>query len=131
LSIVETKTYPYKIRVSPESLREMRDLLGGHRAFLLRLLENPNLLEHQGFTDLLWAVFHMAEELEMRGGDLEDLPPADYAHLAVDIKRAFSQISGEWMAYAMHLKGSYPFLFSLAARINPFGEDPSPVVREP
>jgi hypothetical protein len=130
-AIVETKTYPYKIRVSPESLREMRDLLGGHRAFLLRLLENPNLLEHQGFTDLLWAVFHMAEELEMRGGDLEDLPPADYAHLAVDIKRAFSQISGEWMAYAMHLKGSYPFLFSLAARINPFGEDPSPVVREP
>jgi len=129
-AIGETKSFPYKARVSPESLRAMRELLAGHRAFLLRLLENPNLLEHQGFTDLLWAVFHLTEELEMRGGDLENLPPADYAHLAVDVKRAFSQISGEWLAYAMHLKVSYPYLFSLAARINPFGEDPSPVVRE-
>jgi hypothetical protein len=28
------------------------------RDFLLRLLENPTLLEHESFTDLLRAVFH-------------------------------------------------------------------------
>jgi hypothetical protein len=130
-AIAVSKAFPYKVRVSPESLREMRTLLDGHREFLLRLLENPNLLEHEGFTDLLWAVFHLTEELDLRCGDLENLPAADYAHLAGDVKRAFSQISGEWLAYAMHLKASYPFLFSLAARINPFGQDPSPIVREP
>jgi len=30
---------------------------------LLGLLGNPNLLEHDSFTDLLWAVFHLMEEL--------------------------------------------------------------------
>ena len=32
----------------------------------MRLLENPVLLEHQAFTDLLRAVFHLAEELAYR-----------------------------------------------------------------
>jgi len=129
-AIAETRNFPYKVRITPDSLRRLRIQLDGHRDFLLRLLENPNLLEHEGFTDLLWAVFHLTEELDFRPGDLENLPAADYNHLAGDVKRAFSQIAGEWLAYAMHLKESYPFLFSLAARINPFGEDPSPIVRE-
>jgi len=30
------------------------------REFLLRLLENPNLLEHETLTEMLWSVFHLA-----------------------------------------------------------------------
>ena len=123
------RTFSYKVHVSPARLRELRGLLCGHRSFLLRLLENPNLLEHDRFTDLLWAVFHLVEELELREESFENLPEADYLHLAGDVKRAYSQIAGEWLAYALHLKESYPFLFSLAARINPFNPNPSPVVR--
>jgi len=33
------------------------------RDFLLRLIENPNLLEHETFTELLLAYFHLIEEL--------------------------------------------------------------------
>jgi hypothetical protein len=123
------RAFDYKVTVCPAGLRELRDFLVGHRSFLLALLENPNLLEHERFTDLLWAVFHVLEELEIRGGDLEGLPSADYAHLANDVKRAYSQIAGEWLAYAAHLKESYPFLYSLATRINPFVANPSPIVR--
>ena len=123
------RTFPYKVHVAPARLRELRGLLCGHRSFLLRLLENPNLLEHDRFTDLLWAGFHLVEELEMREESFENLPEADYAHLAGDVKRAYSQIAGEWLAYSLHLKESYPFLFSLVARINPFGQNPSPVVK--
>jgi hypothetical protein len=122
--------FSYSIKVSPASLRDLRTLLCQHRSFLLRLLENPNLLEHDRFTDLLWAVFHLVDELEWREGDWEGLPEADSLHLAGDIKRAYSQIAGEWLAYASHLKESYPFLFSLIARINPFAASPSPIVRE-
>jgi hypothetical protein len=120
--------FAYNVRVSPDTLRELRGLLCEHRSFLLRLLENPNLLEHDRFTDLLWAVFHLVDELEMREPSLEGLPEADYLHLAGDVKRAYSQIAGEWLAYGQHLKESYPFLFSLAARINPFREKPTAVI---
>jgi hypothetical protein len=123
------RTYAYRVHVTPAALRDLRGCLLDNRAFLLGLLENPNLLEHERFTDLLWAVFHLVEELEMRSESLEGLPDADYAHLAGDVERAYSQIASEWLAYALHLKDSYPFLFSLAARINPFGGDPSPVIQ--
>jgi hypothetical protein len=126
----DARCFAYKVRVSPATLRDLRTLLCDHREFLLRLLENPNLLEHDRFTDLLWAVFHLMDELEMRPGDLENLPEADRLHLAGDVRRAYSQIASEWLEYALHLKSSYPFLFSLAARINPFHEGASAIIAE-
>ncbi|MCX6565001.1 MAG: hypothetical protein NTW38_01020 [Candidatus Aminicenantes bacterium] len=124
------ESFPYRVRVKPDSLRNLRACLTANRGFLLGLLENPNLLEHESFTDLLWAVFHLVEELEMRPESLEGLPAADYAHLAGDVQRAYSRLAGEWLAYARHLQEDYPYLFSLAARINPFRESPTPVIRD-
>jgi len=120
--------FDYKIRIDTKNLESLRSFLIDKRNFLLRLLENPNLLEHERFTDLLWAVFHLAEELDFRGDRLESLPDLDYDHLAGDLKRAYSQLTGEWIAYTSHLKQSYPFLFSLAARINPMNPQASPIV---
>lgn len=122
--------FPYEMALSPATLRELRALLARDRDFMVRLLENPSLLEHDRFTDLLWAVFHLAEELAFREGNLEDLPPADLRHLEIDARRAYSQITVEWLVYAEHLKENYPFLFSLAARIDPLGGQPSATVRE-
>ena len=126
----EAAEFPYELTFSPAVLRELRAFLGKERDFMVRLLENPSLLEHDRFTDLLWAVFHFAEELAFRQGDLENLPPADLRHLEGDARRAYSRITVEWLVYAEHLKENYPFLFSLAARIDPFGEQPSATVRE-
>jgi hypothetical protein len=122
------RRFPYKIRVDIPALVELQTFLAQKRSFLVRLLENPNLLEHERFTDLLWAVFHLAEELSFRGEKIEHLPASDYEHLGGDLKRAYSQIASEWIAYAQHLKQSYPFLFSLAARINPFCPNPSAII---
>jgi hypothetical protein len=124
------RDFSYEVTISPDSLGSLRDFLRRHRDFLLRLLENPNLLEHERFTDLLWAVFHVIDELEMRGDGLDRLPASDLAHLANDVKRAYSQLAGEWVAYAHHLKTSYPFLFSLIVRVNPFAASPSPIVQD-
>jgi len=108
-------------------LEELRTFLIQKRPFLLALLENPNLLEHERFTDLLWATFHLAEELEARPS-MEDLPETDLDHIAGDIKRLYGHLAAEWLAYAEHLKSKYPFIFSLVARTHPFQEHPSPVV---
>ena len=82
-------------------------------------MENPNLLEHESFTNLLWAVFHLTEELAYRR-TVERLARADAAHIAGDIKRAYELLTLEWLAYMKRLQKDYPYLFSLAVRTNPF-----------
>jgi len=107
-------------------LEKLKSFLAQKRAFLLTLLENPNLLEHDRFTDLLWAVTHLDEELEARPS-LANLPDADVEHLADDIQRMYDHLASEWLDYVEHLRAKYPFLFSLILRTHPFQEHPSPV----
>jgi hypothetical protein len=108
-------------------LEELKSFLAVKRSFLLTLLENPNLLEHDRFTDLLWALTHLDEELGARPS-LEKLPVSDLKHIAIDIQRMYDHLASEWLDYVQHLKAKYPFLFSLVLRTHPFQEHPSPVV---
>ncbi|MFH1868621.1 MAG: hypothetical protein ABH843_06590 [Candidatus Omnitrophota bacterium] len=113
------KCHDYNIDSKPKDLESIRNFLREKRQFLLTLLENPNLLEHESFTNLLWAAFHLTEELAHRRNLLE-LPATDYRHLAGDIKRVYHLLITEWLDYMKHLKSGYPYLFSLAIRTNPF-----------
>lgn len=87
-----------------------------------------NLLEHANFTDLLWAVLHLTEELTARP-DLNELPQADIEHIYGDINRAFGRLISEGLIYLKHLRSEYPFLYSLAIRINPFNPAASAVIK--
>ncbi|MBN2026936.1 MAG: hypothetical protein JW854_09285 [Actinobacteria bacterium] len=109
-------------------LEDMREFLLSKRDFLLTLLENPTLLEHETFTDLLWAVFHLTEELKYRYA-IADLPDADHEHLCGDIARSYKLLLREWLVYLEHLRTNYPYLFSLAIRMNPLDPDASPVIK--
>ena len=122
------KSYDYGVEIQKVELEYLRDFLIGKRDFLLRLLENPNLLEHESFTELLRAVFHLTEELQGRE-DISQLPDSDYEHLAGDIKRAYVLLVQHWLDYMKHLKDNYPYLFSLAMRTNPFDQSASPIVK--
>lgn len=104
---------------SIEFLQNTKEFLVEKRKFLLALLENPNLLEHETFTDLLWAVFHLMEELDKRD-NIQNLPVNDYQHLNGDAVRVYSLMIQEWLQYMEHLEDNYPYLFSLAVRTNPF-----------
>ena len=98
------------------------------KPYVMNLLSNPSLLEHESFTDLMWATSHLAEELAYRE-DFGKLPDTDYAHLAVDIARAYRLLVAEWVHYARHLKDNYPYMYSLVVRVNPFCAHASPIVR--
>ncbi|OHD68650.1 MAG: hypothetical protein A2W19_12575 [Spirochaetes bacterium RBG_16_49_21] len=111
-----------EVALTREVLTKMKTFLLEHRDAMLRMLENPNLLEHDKFTDLLWAVFHLADELHHRVS-FEKLPPNDLSHLAGDVNRAYKLIMFEWLEYMKHLKMIYPYLFSIAVRKNPFNPD--------
>jgi hypothetical protein len=109
----------FSIDAQRGDLEGLRNYLSKKRENLMRILENPNILEHESFTDVLWAVSHLGAELEHRE-NLGCLSEKDYEHFAGDIDRAYSRLIGEWLAYMKHLKEDYPYLFSLAHRLNPF-----------
>lgn len=110
--------YDFKITKEMIEWEGLRDFLLAEKGFMLGLLGNPNLLEHESFTELLWAVFHLTEELSSRK-KINRLSDIDYDHLIGDIKRAYSRLLAEWLAYMKHLQSDYPYLFSLAVRMNP------------
>jgi hypothetical protein len=123
--------FAYHLKVDVDcrniDLGRLKAFLAQKRTFLLTLLENPNLLEHDRFTDLLWAVTHLDEELEARTS-LMGLPEKDVEHLAGDIQRLYDHLASEWLDYVQHLKSKYPFLFSLVLRMHPFQEQQSPII---
>ena len=123
------KEYKHEIDITKSEVPALKQLLVGKREFLLRLLENQNLLEHDSFTELLMAVFHLTEELESRK-DLLQLSETDRKHLANDMKRAYTLLLSEWLDYMKHLKENYPYLFSFAMRTNPFDPDATPEMKE-
>jgi len=119
----------YDFTVNPDAvdLNVLFDFLTEKGDLLIRELENPDLIEHEYFTELLWAVVHLRDELVSRES-LTGLPESDMAHLANDVVRIYRLLSLQWINYLQYLKEAYPFLFSLALRTNPFVEKPSAIV---
>jgi hypothetical protein len=59
LSVAERiRGYDYQVDAAQVDFERLRTFLTQRREFMLRLLENPTLMEHELFTDLLLAVFH-------------------------------------------------------------------------
>lgn len=122
------QNHNFKIDAKKADLEKLRDFLQSKKEFLLALLENPNLLEHETFTNLLWAVFHLTEELIYRK-KLTNLPDTDYQHLSKDIIRIYQILIEEWLRYVEHLRKDYPYLYSLVLRTNPFDPNVSVEVK--
>ncbi len=122
------KVEKHKFRVDSHniSLNDLSESLVSKRDFLLNLLENPVLIEHENFSDTLLSVFHIHDELSCRQNK-NSLPEPDLNHLSIDINRAYKNIMKQWVIYMRHLKSEYPYLFSLAMRKNPFDNNASPI----
>jgi hypothetical protein len=122
------RRYEYKVAPEMIDLRALRDFLEDKGNLLLRQAENPDIIEHETFTDVLWSVIHLRDELMSRK-DLDTLPESDRAHLALDATRAYGNLVLQWTDYLRHLRAKYPYLYSLAVRENPFVDHPDPVVK--
>jgi hypothetical protein len=117
------------IKLDAGSLAGIKVMFTEKRGFLLSMMENPNLLEHERFTELLLALFHVQEEM-MNRKDVISSPPSDISHLNKDVNRAFSLLVREWTMHMRHLQQNYPYLFSLAVRTNPFDPGADSVVKD-
>jgi hypothetical protein len=120
-------TYDCGVEIERIDLAAARDFLVQNEEFLLRLVENPMVFEHESFTDLIFALSHLTEELKARDR-LSGLPKEDTGHLAIDFKRAYSRLIPEWLRYMEYLQIHYPYLFHLAMRKNPFDASASVII---
>ncbi len=112
--------YQPEIDIDAIDLNKLEKFLVERRPFLVNLLQNPNLLEHESFTECLMAIFHIAEELSAR--DLANLCREDIEHTRTDIRRAYSLLIVQWLAYMEYISKNYPYFFLFATRTNPFDD---------
>lgn len=120
MSIDALSKYPFQANLNEVEVYQLREVLIAKKEHLLRLFENANLMEQDRFTGMLWAVYHVYDELRSRDS-LDNLPQSDIAHLNLDIQRAFQILLIEWIESMRILRKKYPYLYSLAVRKCPFG----------
>jgi len=115
-------THKHRVSMEAIDLVDLKRLLDDQEPFLVNMISNPALLEHDTFSDLLMSLFHLREELDLRQVEAHQGQLADHVldHLRIDINRAYRHLSIEWVDYMKHLKDHYPFLYVTAIMRNPY-----------
>jgi len=111
-------TRKYSIDLRKINLYELRKFLLENKEFAINLLDNPAIIEHEAFTDLLWNVLHLTDELK-RVVNFENLPPEDYEDIKNDIETLYRLLVYEWVNYVHYLKDRHPHIFTYEAKTNP------------
>ena len=109
----------YRINMERMNLYELRKFLLENKEFSINILDNPVIIEHETFTDLLWNLLHVTEELR-RIINFERLEDDEYKDLKDDIERLYKILSYEWIKYVEFLKRDYPHIYQYELRTNPF-----------
>lgn len=115
----ELERYDYSIDCHCADLGELRDLLVSERHFFVNLLANPSLLEQESFTELMYAISHLAQELIHRS-DLQHLSEPDTRHIEEDMRRVYILLTYQWTLYVWHLQHTHPYIHEFMRRKNPF-----------
>ncbi len=106
---------PLDISLSKEIFNQANGLLLSARTSLMVLSSNPLLFEHEAFTDLLWSVFHLMDEYQLRG-EFDSLSAGDLEHLNLDYEKTYRQLLSGYIANAQYLHDTYPNLFAATVK---------------
>ncbi len=109
------KALDLKINLNEEVYTEIIHDLIGSQTSLLILSSNPLLLEHEDFTDLLWALFHLMDEYHVRG-EFAQMTEADIAHLNDDYRETMKLLLINYFISTRYLKTAYPNLYNTAKK---------------
>ena len=112
------ESFSYAVNINDIDMKDFETFLHSKRDLLIKLIGNPALLEHDTFTELLRAVFHLDDEFATR--DLDTMTSQDRNHIATDIKRAYKLLVLEWLGYMKYLKNRHPYYFLFAVKTSPF-----------
>lgn len=113
-----TLNYDYPVNFNIEKLIRIKYMLQEKKDFLISLIANQSLLEHETFTETLMSIMHISEELHGRCND--NIATYEVEHLNKDISIAYKYLTIEWSYYMEYLRDNYPQLFLKALIDNPF-----------
>lgn len=108
----------YDIDIKKINLLELRKFLLNGKEFAINLLDNPAIIEHEAFTELLWNVLHVTDELR-RVASFDNLSPEDYEDIKGDIEKLYKLLIYEWIRYVEYLRHRHPHIFIYEAKTNP------------
>jgi len=108
----------YDIDIDRINLYELRKFLLNNKEFAINLLDNPAIIEHEAFTDMLWNVLHVTDELK-RISSFENIDPQDYQDIKGDIEKLYKLLIYEWVRYVQYLRKRHPHIFIYEAKTNP------------
>ena len=116
------ENYNCSLKLNEDDIDEIYKILCDNKGSVVRFIENPYLVEHDIFTDLLQSAIHVYSEIKARkkNGKLSD---ADISHLNVDILRMYKYLSKEWLVYIKYIEKEYPFLYTFALDHAPFSRE--------
>ncbi len=109
----------YHVNAEKLNMSELRKFLLENKEFAVNLLDNPVILEHETFTDMLWNVLHVTEELR-RVYEFSTLSDEDKEDITGDLKNLYRLLAYEWVNYVEYLRDAYPHIFVYEAKTNPF-----------
>ncbi len=106
---------PITVNLTKEVFEDTKEIILSSRTALLVLASNPLLMEHEDFSDLLWALFHLIDEFRLRG-DFDGLTPPELHHLSEDYEKVMQLLLVNYIANAKYLQETYPNLYSAATK---------------
>lgn len=114
----KVENHKFDFNINEIDIYKIKNTLSQNRDFLMNLIMNENIHEHEKFTEMLMALLHVKEEIESRYSD--KIQPLELQHLASDMSIAYKYLTLEWCEYMNYLNKNYPRLFVRALIDNPF-----------
>ena len=113
------ENYNCSLKLNGNDIEHIYEILCDNKEGIIRFIENPYLVEHDIFTDLLQSAIHLYSEIKFRkkNGKLSD---DDINHLNLDVLRLYKYLSKEWIVYIKYIEKEYPFLYTAALEHAPF-----------
>ncbi len=102
-----------KINLTKEVYESVMQKFETAQTSLLVLSSNPMLFEHEDFTDLLWAIFHLIDEYHLRD-DFNTLDDHVLHHLNKDFEQMLRLLLINYIANAKYLRETYPHFYESA-----------------
>jgi len=113
------KRYPFKIDSEKLDFYGIHYHLSTRHAYLLKIIDNPALMEHEDFTDLILDIYLLWEELDGHD-DLYSLPPDARARLCELVNSIYTLLTDEWLDNARNIQEHQPARLNKIIQSNPF-----------
>ncbi|MBQ0079753.1 MAG: hypothetical protein KBS66_07690 [Eubacterium sp.] len=108
-TLKELEELNIKIHFDKFFVAELKEMLEAHWNVMMVSSSNPMLLDHEEFTDMIWAIFHIRDEMNRR--DIDNLSTGNCRHLEGDAARVMELLLSNWIHHLDYVKAEYPYFY--------------------